>query len=505
MDALLQALPLAFNLGSIAAIVFGVVVGLVFGAIPGLTFTMALALVLPMTFGLAPLNAVGLLVGAYIGGMSGGTVSAILIGVPGTPSAAATVIDGYQMRLQGKASIALSLSVIVSAFGGLFSLVAMIVSVDLITRLAIKFGPAEIFALVVFGLSTICGLAEKSVLRGLISGVIGLMVMTIGLDDVSGAQRLTFGTVTLQQGINPVVAMIGLFAVPHVIITFMTYRDRRQQPVNPEDARVELPPLRMLTRNLGLMTRCASIGTIIGAIPGTGGPIAAFIAYDHARRFSKDPPRFGKGAEEGVIAPECANNAVTGGAMIPLLSLGIPGDPATAVMLSGLLIHGLVPGPMLFIEHATEIYAIYLAVLVANIAVVAIQLYGVRLFVKVLMIPPHLLAVAILLMCVIGSYALRNSAFDVYTMGIIGLIGYLLMRARIPITPIILGLVLGPTLEREYRTAMILSEGSYSIFYTSPTALLFFALALLVIGLQATSSLRERRSARAAVADKEIV
>lgn len=496
MDALLQAMPLAFSLGTIAAVVFGVLVGLVFGAIPGLTFTMALALALPMTFGLAPLSAIGLLIGTYIGGMSGGTISAILIGVPGTPSAAATVVDGYQMRLRGKASLALSLAVIVSAFGGLFSLAVMIVSVDLIARLAIRFGPAEIFALVVFGMSTICGLAEKSLVRGLIAGVIGLMIMTIGLDDVSGGQRLTFGTVTLQQGINPVVAMIGLFAVPHVITTFMTYREGRQKPVDPEDVRVQMPPLRMLWRNFGLMIRCSALGTVIGAIPGTGGPIASFLAYDHAKRFAKDPDRFGKGAEEGVIAPETANNAVTGGAMIPLLSLGIPGDPATAVMLSGLLIHGLVPGPTLFIEHPTEIYAIYLAVLIANIAVVCIQLYGVRIFVKALMVPAHLLAVSILVMCVIGSYALRNSVFDVYTMAAIGLIGYLLTRARIPVTPIVLGLVLGPTLEREYRTAIILSEGSYDIFYTSLPAMIFFGLTLLVIVLQIASSTRERNAAR---------
>lgn len=503
MDSFLQALPLAFGAGALAANVLGVVVGLVFGAIPGLTFSMALALVLPLTFGLEPLSAVALLVGTYIGGMSGGTISAILIGVPGTPSAAATVMDGYAMRRAGKASIALSLSVIVSAFGGLFSLAVMIVSVDLIARLAIRFGPAEIFALVVFGMSTICGLAEKSLLRGLIAGIIGLMVMTIGLDDVSGVQRLTFGTITLQQGINPVVAMIGLFAVPHVIVTFLTYLRGRQEPVNPDHVKVRLPPLRMLWRNLGLMTRCAGLGTVIGAIPGTGGPIAAFLAYDHARRFSRDPARFGKGAEEGVIAPETANNAVTGGAFIPLLSLGIPGDPATAVMLSGLLIHGLVPGPMLFVEHPREIYAIYLAIFIANIAVVCIQLYGVRIFVKALIIPPHLLAVVILLTSAIGSYALRNSVFDVYTMAVVGLIGYLLLRARIPITPIILGLVLGPTLEREFRTAIILSEGRLDIFYTSAPAVLFFALSLLVVALHVRGSLRARRAARAGATAKE--
>lgn len=504
MDSFLHAFSFAFAPVPLAASVMGVIIGLVFGAIPGLTYTMALALVLPLTFGLEPMTAIALMIGTYIGGMSGGTVSAILIGVPGTPSAAATVADGYAMRLAGKASIALSLSVIVSAFGGLFSLLVMVVSVNLIAKLAIKFGPAEIFALVLFGMSTICGLAEKSLLRGLISGLIGLMVMTIGLDDISGSQRMTFGTITLQQGINPVVAMIGLFAVPHVIATIMTYVRGYQASVNAEDAKVVYPPWSMLRKNLGLMTRSAGIGTVIGAIPGTGGPIAAFLAYDHAKRFSKDKSRFGKGAEEGVIAPETANNAVTGGALIPLLSLGIPGDPATAVILSALLIHGLIPGPTLFMEHTTEVYSIYLTLLFANIVVVAVQLYGVRIFVKVLLIPPHLLAVVVLLLCVIGSYALRNSVFDVYTMILIGLIGYLLLRGRIPLTPIILGLVLGETLEKEFRTAMILSEGSYDIFYTSPAAMGFFIAALAVVVLQLRASRNDKLAAVVKANEQEV-
>jgi putative tricarboxylic transport membrane protein len=247
-----------------------------------------------------------------------------------------------------------------------------------------------------------------------------------------------------------------------------------------------------LKENFWLMMRCAGLGTGIGAIPGTGGPIAAFLAYDHARRFSKKPSRFGKGALEGVVAPETANNAVTGGTMIPLLSLGIPGDPATAIVLSGLLIHGLVPGPMLFVEHPVQIYAIYIAIVLAYIAVLVIQFFGIRMFVHVLRIPAHLLAVGIVVMCGIGAFAIRNSVFDVYTMGIVGLLGYIMLRAGIPTTPVILGLVLGPTLEREYRTAMILSEGKFDIFYTSPTALLFFGLAFLIVAMQGVSNLKPK-------------
>jgi putative tricarboxylic transport membrane protein len=495
MDAFINALPLVFEPSVLAAVGFGTVIGLVFGAIPGLTYTMALSLVLPLTFGADTMPAVALLVGTYVGGMTGGSVSAILIGVPGTPSAAATVLDGYPMRKQGKASLALGLAVISSTVGGLFSLFIMVVSVNLVSRLAIKFGPAEIFALVVFGMSTICGLAEKSLVRGLIAGVLGLMLMTIGLDEISGDQRLTFGTVTFQQGVNLVVAMIGLFAVPHIIQTFSIYRAGLQKKADPQDARIELPSLALMRRAFSVMVRSSLIGTVIGAIPGASGPIGAFLAYDNARRFSKDKARFGKGIEEGVIAPETANNAVSGGTFIPLLSLGIPGDPATAVILSGLLIHGLFPGPMLFREHPTEIYGIYLAIILAYVVILVVQLFGLRLFVKILLVPPHILSVAVIVMCVIGSYAIRDSVFDVYTLAACGLMGYLLLRARIPVTPVVLGLVLGPTLESQYRTAIIMSEGRLSIFYTSPTAMFFFALALIVIVLQIWSNARNKAQA----------
>jgi putative tricarboxylic transport membrane protein len=498
MEALSAALSLALTIETVFAVMAGTLLGLIFGAMPGLTFSVALALALPMTFTLEPAPAIALLLGTYIGGMTGGSVSAILIGVPGTPSAAATVIDGHMMARKGQASLALGTAVIASTFGGLFSLVVMMVSVDLVARMALKFGPAEIFALVLFGLSTICAMAERSLLRGLIAGTIGLMLMTVGLDEIDGVQRLTFGSTQMLQGVNLLVAMIGLFAVPHIINVFVVFRKGEQKRIEATDVRAQLPSWRDLKDNFGLMCRCAGIGTGIGAIPGTGGPIAAFLAYDHARRFAKEPRRFGRGAIEGVVAPETANNAVTGGTMIPLLSLGIPGDPATAIVLSGLLIHGLVPGPMLFIQHPEQIYVIYIAIILAYVGVLAFQLLGIRLFVHVLRIPAHLLAVGIIVMCGIGAFVIRNSIFDVYAMGVIGLIGYMLLRVHIPLTPIILGLVLGPILEKEFRTAMILSEGNLDIFYTSPTAMVFFGLALLVVGLQARSSLRPRLAARAA-------
>lgn len=492
MDIFLQAAFLALQPLAIGAIGLGTLIGLVFGSVPGLTFTVALALALPITFGMETVPAVGLLLGTYIGGMTGGSVSAILLGIPGTPSAAATVLDGHPMTRQGRASLALGTAVIVSTFGGIFSLIVMVVSVQLVSRVAISFGPAEIFALVVFGMSTICGLSGPSLIKGLIAGVLGLMVMTIGIDTLDGANRLTFGTVNMLQGVNLLVAMIGLFAVPYIIETFLTHAKGQTEYNKTSDLRAELPSLRLLMQNFWLMIRCSAIGTGIGAIPGAGGPIAAFLAYDHARRFSDTPERFGKGAIEGVIAPETANNAVTGGTLIPLLSLGIPGDPATAIVLAGLMIHGISPGPALFMTSKLDIYAIYMTVIISYVWILGLQLMGIRLFVYVLRVPPQLLAVVILVLCVLGAYTVRNSVFDIYTMAVIGVLAYGLIKVGIPITPIILGLVLGSTMETEFRTAMMLSDGHFDIFYTSPVAVGFFGIAALIIALRVRGDRRAR-------------
>lgn len=492
MDAIITAFAATASLETFLAVLFGSVFGIVFGALPGLTFSMALALILPFTFAMEPIPSIGLLLGTWIGGMTGGSVAAILIGIPGGPSAAATVMDGYAMARQGKASLALGTAVVVSAFGGLFSLIVMMISVQLVSKVAISFGPAEIFALVIFGMSTICGLSERSILRGLIAGVIGLMIMTVGLDPLSGMQRLTFGSVNMMQGVDLLVAMIGLFAIPQVIETLRDYRFDGPVDVNPQSIKVELPSLKLLRENFGLMIRTSAIGTVLGAIPGAGGTIAAFLGYDHARRFAKDSSKFGKGDIRGLIGPEVANNAVTGGAMVTLVGLGIPADPATAIILGGLLIQGVQPGPLLFIEQPSMIYTLYIIIIAAYILVCLIQLYGVRIFVRTLMVPPHLLAVGILIMCVVGAYSIRNSLFDIYSMLLIGLIGYALMRVRIPVTPIVLGLVLGPTLEEEFRTALILSGNDPSIFYASFVSILFLVLALAVIAMQVVGQVRER-------------
>ncbi|MDC7786131.1 tripartite tricarboxylate transporter permease [Rhodoplanes sp. TEM] len=492
MDIFLTALAASLSWQALLGTFFGALVGLIFGAIPGLTYSMALAMVLPITFSMSHTAAIAMLLGTYIGGMTGGAVSAILIGVPGTPSAAATVLDGEVMAKQGKASIAIGIATIAGCVGGILSLIVMLVSVDALARVAISFGPAEITALVVFGLSTICGLAGGSLVKGLIGGVIGLMLMNIGQDPIDGVPRFTFGTTAMLQGVDLLVAMIGLFAVPHVVTVFATYWRGKEMRIEAGNVRTELPSWRLLLSQRWNFLRSAAIGTVVGAIPGTGGPIAAFLAYDQAKRWSKHPETFGKGEVSGVVAPEASNHAVTGGAMIPLIGLGIPGDPATAIILGGLLIHGIQPGPLLFMEKPDVIMSIYLLFVLAYVVTALIQLFGVRAFVKALRVPPHLMAVGILVMCVIGSFAIRNSLFDVGVMGLVGFVAYWLIKGGIPATPILLGLVLGPTLEREARTAMIMSEGSPAVFVESYTALLFWALALVILGSQLITMMRSR-------------
>jgi putative tricarboxylic transport membrane protein len=497
MDVILTAFAAAATWQVLGATLFGSAVGLIFGAIPGLTYSMALAMVLPITFGMGNEPAIAVMLSTYIGGMTGGAISAILIGVPGTPSAAATVLDGYILAKNNKASLAIGTATIAAGIGGILSLVIMLIAVQLLARVALAFGPAEITALVIFGLSTICGLAEKSLVRGMIGGVLGLMVMSIGQDPLDGIPRFTFGNTTMLQGVDLLVAMIGLFAVPHAVAALAVWKRGRETMVEAGAVKVELPTFKLLLSHWWNLLRSSLIGTVIGAIPGTGGPIAAFLAYDQAKRFHKNPERMGQGDLAGVVAPEAANHAVTGGAMIPLLGLGIPGDPATAIILGGLLIHGIQPGPLLFVEKPAVIANIYVLFLFAYIMVVILQLYGVRLFVHALRVPPHLLSVGILVMCALGSFAIRNTLFDVVVMMVIGFSGYLLLRARIPVAPILLGLVLGPTLERESRTALIMSEGHLSIFFSSLPALLFFGLAVLIIGAHMVGTLRAKARVQA--------
>ncbi|MDA8229396.1 MAG: tripartite tricarboxylate transporter permease [Desulfitobacterium hafniense] len=480
LDLFVQGLSIAMTLQNLVFMAIGSLLGIIFSAIPGLTFSTALILLLPLTFGLQPVAAISVLLGVFAGGMTGGSISATLLGIPGNPSAAATVIDGYMLTKKGQGGKALGMSIYSSVFGGIVSLLVLIAVAPLIAKVALKFGPAELFALVLFGLSTIVGLTEGSVIKGLIAGMIGLLISTVGMDPVMGLPRYTFGYAPLMSGIGIMPVMIGAFALPEIINTFLSAKKNKGINNKKEIMKVKasFPTLKEQKETFWLNMKSSLLGTLVGAVPGAGGPIAAFLAYNMAKR---NNPKCGTGEIDGVAAPEASNNGVTGGAMITLLTLGIPADSAAAIILGGFLIHGIVPGPLLFKDNGPMVYAIFISMLIINLMVLVLQFGGMKLFIKVLDVPKLNLMTFILAVTIVGSFAMNLSFTDVLIMFVIGVISWFMKRYGFAVIPLILGLVLGGSIEDNFRKAMVLSDGSLSIFVSSPVSLVFILLALLVL------------------------
>jgi putative tricarboxylic transport membrane protein len=470
----------------------GVITGLVVGMIPGMTISTGIIVVLPVTFVLPADISIALLLGLYVGGMTGGSFSAVLLNIPGTPSASATALDGYPMAARGEAGRALGIAITASFVGGLVSFLFLFLIAPLLANVALQFRTEDMFAVVFFGLTIICSFAAKSLIKGLLSGAIGLAIVTIGQDPVMGTQRFTFGQVNLIAGVHFLTAMIGLFAIPQLVSNLTegtgtaTRVQTRLTSVLPRLA--DLKAIR-LPVSIGSLT-----GAFLGILPGAGGPIAAFISYDYTRKASKAGDGFGSGVVEGVAAPESANNAVTGGALIPMMTLGIPGDPVTAILIGALIIHGLAPGPLLFIERGDFAYGLIFSFFWANIFNFVIALAALRVLVKLLATPRALLMPTVAVLCVIGSFALRNNFFDVYVMLFFGLIGLAMRWLDMPVVPLLLALVLGGQLEENLRVALTSSQGDIAIFFTSPISLTFLILSLLSI----VWSLRSARLARRA-------
>jgi len=455
---------------------FGVIFGLFIGSTPGLTISLGMVLLLPLTFKLPAVTAVCLLLGLYASGMTGGSISAILLNIPGTPSASATAIDGYALTQKGKAGPALGTAVISSFFGGIFGLTCLSLASPLIAKVALRFGAPELFALVLLGLTLICSFGQVSIFKALISGVVGLIIMTVGLDPMMGTPRFTFGIVDLQAGISFLPAMIGLFAIPQIILGIS---DKiRVIPKYESKIHRVLPRIKDLAKLIKTMMIGAGIGTGIGSIPGAGGPIAVFLSYDYARKTSKNSREFGEGTLEGVAAPEAANNAVAGGALIPMLTLGIPGDPITAILLGALIIQGLIPGPMLFIQNAQFVYSVFWAFLLANIMNLCLTLSTIRLWVGVLKVPQRVLLPIILTLCVVGTFALRNTFFDTGVMLCFGLLAYAMKKYGFPVVPMLLAIILGPQLEEHLRMSLIIAQGDPMIFLKHPISLVFIIIAV---------------------------
>lgn len=466
------------TLDCIAMIAFGTFLGIVIGALPGLTATTGVAIFLPLTFYMEPVSALGFLGGIYCGGMYGGSITAILINTPGTPAGAATALDGHAMAQKGEAYRALQMALYASTIGGLISCLALMFFAPILASAALKFSYAEYFALGVFGLSIVAGLSSGNLFKGLISCVIGLFIGCMGMDPISGYPRLTFGITSFLGGFQLIPVLIGIFAMSELI---KQCTERAQQG----DAREEIMAVSGRGMDKKDWKRCISpiikgslIGTFIGAVPATGGGTAAFLSYGEQRRATKDPD-FGNGSIEGVAASESANNGATGGTFIPMLTLGIPGDSVTAVMMGALIIQGLTPGPSLFTDHADTINGIYVALIFSNIFMLLMGQVGLRWFYKVCLIPKEILQPIIFGLCCVGSYAANSSLFDVGSMIFFGFMGYILIRLGIPMTPILLGLILGNITESNLRRGMIAVNGNFWQFINRPICLAILAFTVL--------------------------
>jgi putative tricarboxylic transport membrane protein len=486
--SLQYALPVLSDPFVLGLIVAGTVVGVLVGALPGLSSSMAVALLLPFSLYLDPVPSIALLASLYCAGTFGGSITAILINAPGAPPAAATAFDGYPMALKGEAGRALGVAAVSSVCGGLFSVVVLLFAAPLLARVAYSFGPPEYFALAVFGLSMLASISGEAPIKNLIGGCLGLLIATVGVDLTTGVERFTFGIAELYEGIHFIPVLIGLFAITELLTQAQQLGQQRKTV---GVSAVKLPSLADFRRVAATVLRSCGIGTFIGLLPAEGSTMAAIIGYNEAKRWSKSPEEFGHGAVEGIAGPEAANNAATGGAMVPTLALGIPGSATAAVILGGLQVQGLRPGPYLFQEQPALLYGIFFAMLIANVLFLGVGLIGAKVFSRISLIPTTFLWPTVFVLCFVGAYGLEQSMVDVWVMISAGLLGFVLRRYGFSPAPIIMGLVLGGLVETSLAQSMIIFDQQWTGFLSHPIALLFFGLAIAsLIGSPARRVLR---------------
>ncbi|WP_412557617.1 tripartite tricarboxylate transporter permease [Thalassospira sp. MIT1370] len=474
MDVL-SSLSQLFELSTLWTIALGTLGGLIIGALPGLTATMGVALLIPMTFGMAPVVGLNMLIGIYIGGIYGGCVSSILLRTPGTPASAATVLDGYPMAQRGEAGKALGMATIASTVGGLFAAVILATLAPQLASIALKFGAAEYFALALFGLTIIASLSGD-LLKGAISGLLGILISCVGADPITGVLRYTFGVSGFASGFAFTPALIGLFALSEVF-TQMERLGSSEAPVRNVTGR--WPSRSEMRQSKNALVRGSIIGTIIGIIPGTGSGTASWISYNEARRSSPHPEKFGTGYAPGIAATESANNAVCAAALIPLLALGIPGDVVTAVLMGGLMIQGLAPGPMLFQTNPDVIIGIFGGTFIATIFMFIFGMALIPLFSRILLIPRQLLAMTIVVFCFIGSFAINLNPVDLYTMVGFGVLGWGMNKFGFSQAALCIALILGPMMEANLRRGLLQSGDNLIEFASGPITLLFLGLTVL--------------------------
>lgn len=465
---------------SLLLMIAGVAVGIVFGSIPGLSASMAVALFLPLTFSMSASLGMNVLVAVYIGGISGGLISAILLNMPGTASSIATTFDGHPMAQKGEAMSALGYGIVFSFLGSIFSFIVLTFCAPVLADVCLKFTPAENFGICFFALSMVAVLAGDNFFKGLLSGMLGLMFTFIGMAPIDGTPRFTMGMSDLMQGFDQLPTLIGIFAIADILTTAEKMNKGAGKTAVMKKVKGFGFSFQDFVRQLPNALRSAIIGTGIGILPGIGGSTSGMLSYVAAKTMSKHPEEFGKGCPDGIVATECANNATIGGAMIPLLVLGVPGDGVTAMMLGGFIIHGLSTGPLLFVNNGDVVYGIFAACMICSLFMLLIEFFGIKVFVKLLAIPKHILLPCILVLCSVGAYATNNSIMDVKSIVLFGAVGYLYHKFGLSTTPFVLCFLLGEMTETYLRRGIML-YGSFGKFFERPIFDAFFAVACLVI------------------------
>lgn len=475
---------------ALALSVIGVLAGIILGALPGVSSTMSLAVLLPLSFSMSLAHAMMFLLGIFSASVYGGSISAILINIPGTPGAIITQMDGYPMARNGRAGEALTYALIASTFGGILGWLLLVVFAPLVADAALHFQSPEYAAVTFFGLTMLAYATPGSTFKALVAGVFGLLLATVGLDGITDVARLDFGNNGLQGGLSIIPVAVGIFGLAEVLrnveiggLKFEVVR------------RIErmMPPWKEMWPLWPMAVRGAIIGALVGAIPAAGSAIGVTVAYAQEKRMSKKPERYGTGIPEGVVAPESANNACVGGALIPMMTLGIPGDSMTAVLIGALLIHGLRPGPALFTDRIDFVATVYVALLLAILLTLFFGLIGVRYIARILHTPKNVLMTSITILCVVGSYAVRNSIFDVVVMIAFGAIGWLMHQIKMPVAPVVFGLILGPLLEENVRRTLIVN-GDWAVFFTRPISATLIGVAVLALLYPAIRDFLRRRN-----------
>lgn len=478
IDALTIGAPLVFKPGILMLAFIGTAIGLMVGALPGLTSAMAVAIMIPLTYSLAPEEAFALLLPAYAAGTFGGSIAAILLNIPGTGAAIMTTFDGYPMRARGEAGRAIGIAAASSLFGGMVSALFLVAAAPIAARWALQLGAHEYFAVALFGLAVIAYISP-SILRGLLSGAFGLLLATVGNDPAGAYPRFTFDQPALIGGLTFVPVMIGLFGLAEVFIAVERQFTARE-PVRQKIAGVAAS-LWEVVRLWPVLIRSTVLGLFVGVMPASGPTIGSVVSYGAEKRFGRNRDKLGDGAPEGIIAAEAANNSGTGGALVPMIALGIPGDAVTAILIGALLIHGLQPGPALFIDRPELVSSLFLLFIIGNVMFVIMGLAGLRLLLRVLETPPHYLLPIVLAFCVVGAFAASNSLFDVGVLVLFGVVGYAMRKSGIPVAPMVLGFILGPLIEDNLRRALILDDGIPLGFLTRPFSATLLALTILML------------------------